>query len=341
MKMYVALHPFGVVVCDEKGKVVDKEGFGKDKRVESLLMCSGKKVCGVEKKLIDRIKGRFKDVEFVFELEKEGYKSEFPNPAGEYVRRNFENIVNTDSKEIRRVYALYSKYRIKEKIGKDRVIVQVVNAIDEIEKIVNTMHMRLKEWYLWYFPELFDVLKSNDAITKYVADTGYRTDFKGIEVEDSAGLDLDKRDVEEIRNYAKRILELKEEKKALENYLDNMVKENMPNMYEIAGGVLTARLIEHAGSLERLAMFPSSTIQILGAEKALFMFLKGKGKSPKHGLIFMSSYIQRTPKKYRGKVARILAQKLSIASKLDYYGGEFKGKEYKDELENLVTNLKK
>ena len=118
-------------------------------------------------------------------------------------------------------------------------------------------------------------------------------------------------------------------------------KELAKNMTTLIGGQLTAKLIARSGSFEKLASFPSSTIQVLGAEKALFRFLKGQGSSPKYGLIFQSTYVQKAHKDDRGKIARILASKLSLAAKLDFYKGDFMGDSLKLDMDNAMKSAQK
>jgi nucleolar protein 56 len=125
----------------------------------------------------------------------------------------------------------------------------------------------------------------------------------------------------------------------IEKYVDHVLKEVAPNLRELAGSLLAARLISLTGGLEKLAKKPSSTIQLLGAEKALFRFLHGRGRSPKYGLLFTHQLIQNAPPKKRGKVARVLASKLSIAAKMDFYGKKEKSDELKKDLDERIKKI--
>ncbi len=339
---YISVCPAGIFAVDENKKILNKILFDKQNREQEFLDSMKENISKKEQQLIKQLKG-----EVIFEIQKHNYKSQYPNKAGEYLRENLreillnEKVIKTKDEFVSFMNGFnkkITKEKIKEKTGIDKIIVQVVGAIEETDKIINTMQMRLKEWYLWYFPEIFEIYKNNDVITDYVAEKTFRAPIKEINIEDSAGMDLSKKDLSVLKEYAKTIKSLIEERKNLEKYLEDIIKENMPNLYELAGAELTSHLISASGSLQKLAQFPSSTIQILGAEKALFMFLKGKGKSPKHGVIFLSPYIQQAPKDSKGKIARTLASKLSIAAKLDYYKGEFKGKELKKSLDNLLRS---
>jgi nucleolar protein 56 len=127
----------------------------------------------------------------------------------------------------------------------------------------------------------------------------------------------------------------------MEKYLENLLKEFAPNFSAVAGPLLAARLINLAGGFDKLAKKPSSTIQLLGAEKALFRYLHGHGKSPKHGVLFTHNLIQQAPAKKRGKIARVIASKLSIAIKMDYYGKEDKSEELKKDLKQRIDKILK
>ena len=127
----------------------------------------------------------------------------------------------------------------------------------------------------------------------------------------------------------------------IEEYLEELLLQIAPNITALAGSKLAARLIAKAGGIRKLAMFPASTIQLLGAEKALFLALKKKGKPPKHGIIFQHPFISQSPKAVRGKIARVLAGKLTIAARVDAFGGEFIGDKLSGEVGEKVDYLKK
>ena len=144
----------------------------------------------------------------------------------------------------------------------------------------------------------------------------------------------------ELKEYATKIKEFYKLRKQMEKYVDQVLKEIAPNLRELAGPLIGARLIAMVGGLEKLAKKPSSTIQLLGAEKALFRFLRGRGKSPKFGLLFTHPLVQSTPLDKKGKVARVLASKLSIAVKLDFYGDKDKSKNMKEDLEKRIEKIR-
>ncbi|MCS7109448.1 MAG: hypothetical protein NZ903_01470, partial [Candidatus Micrarchaeota archaeon] len=152
--------------------------------------------------------------------------------------------------------------------------------------------------------------------------------------------DLEEKDLDAIKIVAQQIIALEEIKKQLQQYEDELVREIAPNLVEVGGPRITAKLIAHVGSLEKLARLPASTIQVLGAEKALFKHLRRKTKPPKHGIIFQHTIVHSVPKNKRGKIARALATKLAIAAKIDVFGkGKFIGKELRVEFEKRVKEI--
>lgn len=331
---YVSYCPIGVFAYDEKGRLLDKVLFSKDagKASESLLKCMSEELSAEERVLVDRIKEMI-----IFERKKKGFEHSFPNIAGNTLRENLEKIA-LDLKFVKNVQELrdfiyevnliLSAMKIRESVRADSLIIQAVSAIDELDKNLNLLTMRLREWYSWYHPELSEKIKDNEQFVKAI---------EKAERKDSLGADLNKEDVDKIKSLAKVVSEAYGERKTLEEYVNVKVKENMPNLEALIGGILAARLIAAAGSLETLAKFPSSTIQIIGAEKALFRHLRGRGKAPKHGLLFSSPYVQKAPQGEKGRVARILASKISLAAKIDFYKGEFIGDKLKEDLEKMIS----
>ncbi len=206
-----------------------------------------------------------------------------------------------------------AKQAIKKHISRDYLIVQVVGALDDTTKAINLLANRAMEWYGLHYPEF-----KEDDMEKYIA--GLLKHKRG----ESMGLEIDEIDLNSIRDYADGIHELIKRKKALEGYLDKLMEAVAPNIRAIAGSNLGARLIARAGSLKGMSRLPASTIQVLGAEKALFKHLQKGVPPPKHGIIFQHNAIAGAPKKDRGRLARTLATKISIASKIDYFSGDFR-----------------
>ena len=239
-----------------------------------------------------------------------------------------------------------TRKRLKESLYKrDHLIVKVVRTVDELDKTVNMLAERLRDWYSVYFPELERLAPELRDYVNAVAEKGFREKYSGElgkAAASSVGADLGEEDVRMMMEFAGRIRSLLEEREKLVSYLEDLVSQEAPNMNALVGPTIAARLISIAGSLERLAEMPSSTIQVLGAEKALFAHLRKKGvPSPKHGVIFAHPAVSGARKKLRGKIARRLAGKIAIAAKVDYFKGEFVGDKLRQEFEQEVKELRK
>uniref|UniRef100_A0A7S0ZAE6 Nucleolar protein 56 n=1 Tax=Timspurckia oligopyrenoides TaxID=708627 RepID=A0A7S0ZAE6_9RHOD len=245
----------------------------------------------------------------------------------------------------------YSRSKVKFNVHKsDNMIIQSIALLDQLDKDVNTFSMRVREWYSWHFPELVKIVPDNQMYAKCVAlirernrmvtaaSTGGEEDAemraKLLEiladeerVQDvisaakiSMGTDVSAVDMINIERFATRVVKLGEFRGQLQRYLTHKMGVVAPNLRALLGDAVAARLIAHAGSLTNLAKYPASTVQILGAEKALFRALKTKGKTPKYGLLFNSTFIGRAKLKNKGRISRYLANKSTIASRVDCFG---------------------
>jgi len=135
----------------------------------------------------------------------------------------------------------------------------------------------------------------------------------------SMGTDISEIDLKSIEDFTERVIHLTEYRQKLHHYLLKKMGDCAPNLSALMGETLGARLVARAGSLTNLAKFPASTVQILGAEKALFRALKTRGNTPKYGIIFASSFIQKANQKNKGRISRYLANKASLASRIDSF----------------------
>ncbi|MEK6863128.1 MAG: NOP5/NOP56 family protein [Nanoarchaeota archaeon] len=221
-----------------------------------------------------------------------------------------------------------TKEGLKHAVNEDNLIMQAIVNINELDKISNTMAKRLREWYSLYYPELSERIENHEKYIELVL--GQERDQK------TFGADLETSDVEEMRLLAERIASLYELRKKHELYLQKIMKIYCPNLLELAGTTIAARLIELGKGLKHLALLPASTVQLLGAEKALFRHIKTGSKSPKYGVIINHPFVQNAKGNEKGKAARRLADKLSLCARLDYFKGEFKALEYKKELEEKL-----
>lgn len=230
-----------------------------------------------------------------------------------------------------------SSMKVKETSEKlDLHLVQAVNTLDEIDEIINTISTRIREWYGLHFPELDYLLQNIIIYANIVRDAGSRENItkellsqlevpeKKIEliqqaISKSQGGDLTVESSESLKILASEVIKLSELRTNLSSTIENLMEILAPNLKNILTAIIGARLIAKAGSLLRLAQMPSSTIQIIGAEKALFRALKTGTRPPKHGLIFQHPSVNSAPKWQRGKIARALSSKIAIAVRIDVY----------------------
>lgn len=237
----------------------------------------------------------------------------------------------------------YSRCKVKFNVHRsDNMIIQAICLLDQLDKDVNTFSMRIKEWYSYHFPELVKIVTDNYEYAKVAQlikrrSTATEKSLEAIEaiVMDSAkaqrvvdcskqsmGMEVSDIDLLNIDAFATRVVSLAEYRKSLHEYLVSKMNTVAPNLAALIGEQVGARLISHAGSLTNLAKYPASTVQILGAEKALFRALKTKSNTPKYGLIFHSTFIGRAGAKNKGRISRYLANKASIASRIDCFSDE-------------------
>merc|ERR1712210_89125 len=252
----------------------------------------------------------------------------------------------------------YSRAKVKFNVHKsDNMIIQSIALLDRLDKDINTFSMRIREWYSYHFPELIKIVPENALYAKVVKLVKNRKELTAEKLEaleailmDSAraqavidaskssmGMDISPVDLLNIDMFASRAIGITEYRKELSTYLRSKMSVVAPNLAVLIGDTVGARLISHAGSLTNLAKCPASTVQILGAEKALFRALKTKGNTPKYGLIFHSSFIGRAGSKNKGRISRFLANKCSIASRIDCFS-EISTKLYGEKLKEQVED---
>lgn len=230
-----------------------------------------------------------------------------------------------------------SSSRVKEASEKlDLHIVQSINALDELDKIINTIGTRMREWYGLHFPELDNLLQSQvahaeiisragsrDKITKEILEAAGMQDKKVEIILDAArrsrGGDMTPENLAIVKKLADQVVLQSDLRRILSDHIEAAMEAVAPNVKELLTAAVGARLIAKAGSLARLAVLPASTIQVLGAEKALFRALKTGARPPKHGILFQHPLIHSAPKWQRGKIARAVAAKVAIAARIDYY----------------------
>ncbi|KRT79244.1 hypothetical protein AMK59_8669, partial [Oryctes borbonicus] len=234
----------------------------------------------------------------------------------------------------------YSRAKVKFNVNRvDNMIIQSIALVDQLDKDINTFSMRIREWYSYHFPELYKIVPENYTYARLVQQIKNRKELSEESLEkleeitmdsgkaqaildaarSSMGMDISPVDLLNIELFASRVIALANYRKELGEYLRTKMNDVAPNLAALIGEQVGARLISHAGSLTNLAKYPASTVQILGAEKALFRALKTRGNTPKYGLLFHSTFIGRAGARNKGRISRYLANKCSIASRIDCF----------------------
>jgi nucleolar protein 56 len=264
-------------------------------------------------------------------------------------------------KEILIQYKEVSEELVKEKVSEitgknDQIIIQIIETLDTLKKTISSLSNRLKEWYGIHFPELIDqVVDDNILLTELVSKLGNRENFTKKNISEkfkfsdnyleklvktaniSMGANIE---IEMIRKFADEIFSFNSYRENLEENLENLMEKTAPNVKALVGSLIGAKLIAKAGSLRKLAFMPASRIQLLGAETALYRHLSSGDKLPKHGIIFQWQQIRSNPPWIRGNIARLIAGKLGLAAKIDYFSGDFVGDEYSKEVEEKIKEIK-
>jgi nucleolar protein 56 len=359
MRAFMATNLVGVFAYDADEKMVAHKLFPKDpeKVAENLsAVKQGKTLPEEQEVLKELMKQGFKEVMVERPLETKGINimciQVKENPATEKLQSEYRKYAldfrwATSQAEINeiltKVNVLLTRTQLK-KVKKDRILMQAVSALDEIDKDLNVFTDHLREWYGLYFPESIKHFDSNESFVRFVADEPRKELLKDNRLADAArnssGMPFDDDDLREIQEFALKVSGLQEERKTLARYVEGVAKGTIPNVSAVAGAILGSKLLVLAGGLEKLSKMPSSTIQLLGAEKALFRHLKGQGKAPKYGVLFGHGYIQNAPKHLKGKVARLIAAKVSIAARVDHFSHEDRGEDFRKQLDEQIARLK-
>ncbi|KAI5859852.1 Nop domain-containing protein [Durotheca rogersii] len=263
----------------------------------------------------------------------------------------------------------YSRGKVKFNVHKnDNHIIRAIATLDNLDKGINIFSQRVRESYGWHFPELYSIASDNLTYARLALFIGDKATLSEDKLHDvaalvdddedraqailakakiSMGRELSEVDMANISTFAEKVVKLAEYRRTLYSYLVDKMSTVAPNLAALIGEVVAARLIQKAGSLTNLSKYPASTLQILGAEKALFRALKTKGNTPKFGLIYHSTYIGRASQKDKGRISRYLANKCSIASRIDNFAeqpskrfGEALRKQVEDRLEFYATGKK-
>ena len=308
--MYLFSNILGVFIFDEKFNVVDKVLFNsledyknKDKFIEQIKN-QHKNLQEPNEEIIRKILLHFKNKQFF----------------DDFYKKNLE----------------LTKIDLKNSVSNDILLMQALNSVEEIGKSINLLIKRLREWYELYNPEFSRATESHERFVKEILEYEKIELLKklGVKIDESMGADFKQEDLEPIRSLTHQIYNLYQLKKAQIEYISNLMDDFCPNIKAVCEVLVGAKLIEQAGSLKRLSEMPASTIQILGAEKALYRHMKTGAKPPKHGIIVNHPLIAKASDKMHGKIARALSDKISIAAKIDYFKGKFIGDKLRKGLED-------
>ena len=360
MKAFITTTSFGFIATDEEFNVVDKFLFEK-KQIEILEKIQQKQIIEEELELITRLSEKYDEIiietiktKSSYEIDEiEKISVEKTTVHGDYIREHFDEVLTqlTDAnirKTMNETYNEITSEKSRESIKtNDVMIVETINSLEEIEDTAGKLIERLREWCTPYLPEM-EKLHNHELYSKVIATQTSREniinsgilDNTHVSLSENYDVDISESDLEIIKSFANSVYSLYESKNELEEYIDEKIKEVAPNMYDVAGANLAAKLIAHTNGLENLAKLPSSTIQIIGAEKAIFRHLKTGENPPKHGLIFQHPSIRGSNWWVRGKLARAVASKITIAARKDAFSNEY-DPNLKVELDERIEEIKK
>jgi nucleolar protein 56 len=375
MKAFILQFPFGVLALNEENALIEKILFPKKPQAaaKAIVRLESGKISDDILAFIRQLQDAgyatfvFENALLAAEIQRNlGIKVEvLSEPSGARsrmeqlaVETGFAKDVEEASLWTRNVSMEFARLRVKGAIEqKDLIVAQAIQTLDDLDRSVNLFMGRLREWYGVHFPELDRLVEKHETYARLVLNLGARENFSldnlkkedipegkakaAAEVaESSMGADVSQADLSQIQALSKNVLDMYELRQNMESYLDKTMDEVAKNIKTLVGSLLGARLIAIAGSLRNLAIRPASTIQVLGAEKALFRSLKTGARPPKHGLIFQAALLHDAKRWQRGKIARALAGKLSIAARADAFGGRYIGDRLKADLDKRIEEIK-
>ena len=365
----VLLLELGLAAFDENNRLIVSKKF--DNPIQSYrLLKSGENSLEL-KELIERIRSfdyiLVNDANMAFVLQQSGLNSHvmpqeeqnnIQNTKPAYIVQSKLAMNEIEATQALRNFAIeFSSVRVKEASEKlDLHIIQSVNALDELDKIINVVGARMREWYGLHFPELDNLIQSLIAYAEIVTNAGLRENIT-IQIIENAGMhdrkaeiimdaakrskggDMTTENLVIVKKIAQEIISQSELRRILSDHIESAMDLVAPNVKSLLTASVGARIIAKAGSLSRLAVLPASTIQVLGAEKALFRALKTGTRPPKHGLIFQHPLIHSAPRWQRGKIARAIASKVAIAARIDVYRHSEKDSSILERLERRIKEI--
>ena len=340
MQCYITYSIKGFLAFNSDNELICEKPFPENEIINRLAQIAEKQIVAEEQEIIEEVSKDYDEIIIESNKRLSDYSSEkiiiqTPNQGGEYLRENYDKF-GLDKEEITDIYQRLAIYKIKkESASEDKHLIQAINSIDEIDETISKLIERIREWYALYFPEM-EVIRNNETYIRLISQN--KSKEKIMEAKPDAfpynSLDLDDdinpQDLEIMNKYANSIYELQNTRRDIEEYIDSKMESIAPNLKLIVGSSLGAKLISHAGGLKRLATYPSSTVQIMGAEKALFRHLKSGDRPPKYGLIYQHPQVRGAKWWNRGKIARILASKISLAVRRDVFTKTFDENAFED-----------
>ncbi|ALT69815.1 NOP5/NOP56 family protein [Methanobrevibacter millerae] len=346
MECYVTYSIKGFYAFNENNELIGEKLFKEEEILQKLIEIDNKEIPTEESELIKELSSNYDTIIIESNKRSSDYsnskvKVKNPNQGGDYLRSEYNLDIDND------IYQKLAIYRMKKaQAGEDKHLIQAINSIDEIDESISKLIERIREWYALYFPEM-DLIKNNETYIKLIYENKTKEEIINaksdafpsdmLDIED----DINPEDLNIMNNYAKSIYELQQTRKNIINYIDSKMDSIAPNLKLLVGSSLGAKLISHAGGLKRLATYPSSTVQIMGAEKALFRHLKSGDRPPKYGLIYQHPQVRGAKWWNRGKIARLLAGRISLAVRKDVFTHDFNPEifnEFSDRVEEIEKN---
>ena len=346
MECYVTYSIKGFYAFNENNELIGEKLFKEEEILQKLIEIDNKEIPTEESELIKELSSNYDTIIIESNKRSSDYsnskvKVKNPNQGGDYLRSEYNLDIDND------IYQKLAIYRMKKaQAGEDKHLIQAINSIDEIDESISKLIERIREWYALYFPEM-DLIKNNETYIKLIYENKTKEEIINaksdafpsdmLDIED----DINPEDLNIMNNYAKSIYELQQTRKNIINYIDSKMDSIAPNLKLLVGSSLGAKLISHAGGLKRLATYPSSTVQIMRAEKALFRHLKSGDRPPKYGLIYQHPQVRGAKWWNRGKIARLLAGRISLAVRKDVFTHDFNPEifnEFSDRVEEIEKN---
>ena len=366
---FVVLTELGLAIFDNNNNLIDSIKFSNP--VDSFRLAkSGSKIPELIH-LIDILKS-YDDIlvnepSLAFHFRQSGLNSHIISQEKQDEIQNTKPLIIVSSKfadsetqamQLLRNFAIeLSSSKVKETSERlDLHIIQCINALDELDKIINTIGARMREWYGLHFPELDNLIQSLTTYAEIISMCGIRTNITQEALENlgiqnkkseiimdaakrSRGGDITPENLAIVKKLADEVISQSELRRILSDHIEISMDNVAPNVKELLTATVGARIIAKAGSLSKLAVLPSSTIQVLGAEKALFRSLKTGARPPKHGILFQHPVIHSSPRWQRGKIARAVASKVAIAARIDVYRHGGKDSSVSDRLKMRIEEI--